>query len=115
MATNLPAMQETRVPSPGLEDPLANGMATHSSVLAEESQGQRSLLGTVHGFTQTQLKGLSTQAHTFICQLSPPFRPQSYFYVLNIYFILFFKEILFITFVINTIKYNFNSQEIQCH
>ena len=34
MAKNLPAMQETRVRSLGLEDPLANGMATHSSVLA---------------------------------------------------------------------------------
>ena len=34
MAKNLPAMQETWVRSLGLEDPLANGMATHSSVLA---------------------------------------------------------------------------------
>ena len=31
---NLPAMQETQVPSLGQEDPLENGMATHSSVLA---------------------------------------------------------------------------------
>ena len=30
---NLPAMQETRTSSPGLEDPLEKGMATHSSVL----------------------------------------------------------------------------------
>ena len=31
---NLPAMQETQVQSLGLEDPLDNGMATHSSILA---------------------------------------------------------------------------------
>ena len=31
---NLPAMQETRVPSLSREDPLEEGMATHSSILA---------------------------------------------------------------------------------
>ena len=31
---NLPAMLETRVRSPGQEDPLEKGMATHSSILA---------------------------------------------------------------------------------
>ena len=31
---NLPAMQETQVPSLGREDPLEKGMATHSSILA---------------------------------------------------------------------------------
>ena len=31
---NRPAMQEKRVPSLGREDPLEEGMATHSSVLA---------------------------------------------------------------------------------
>ena len=31
---NLPAVQETRVRSPGQEDPLEEGMATHSSILA---------------------------------------------------------------------------------
>ena len=30
---NLPAMQETRVPSLGWEDPLEKGMATHSNIL----------------------------------------------------------------------------------
>ena len=34
MGKNLPAMQETRVPSLGREDPLEEEMATHSSVLA---------------------------------------------------------------------------------
>ena len=31
---NLPEIRETRVPSPGWEDLLEEGMATHSSILA---------------------------------------------------------------------------------
>ena len=34
MVKNLPAMQETRVLSLGLKDPLKKGMTTHSSTLA---------------------------------------------------------------------------------
>ena len=34
MVKNLPAVQETRVPSLGWEDPLEKGMITHSSILA---------------------------------------------------------------------------------
>ena len=34
MVKNLPAMRETQVQSLSLEDPLENGMATHSSILA---------------------------------------------------------------------------------
>ena len=34
MVKNLPAMQETRVPSLGQEDTLEKGIATHSSILA---------------------------------------------------------------------------------
>ena len=34
MVKNLPTMWETRVPSLGREDPLGEGMATHSRVLA---------------------------------------------------------------------------------
>ena len=34
MVKNLPAMQETQVPTLGWEDPLEKGMATHSSILA---------------------------------------------------------------------------------
>ena len=34
LVKNLPAMQETKVPSLGQEDPLKKGMATHSSILA---------------------------------------------------------------------------------
>ena len=41
---NPPAMRETWVRSLGWEDPLEEGMATHSNILAGESHGQRSLV-----------------------------------------------------------------------
>ena len=45
MVKILPAVQEIWVRSLGQEDPLQKGMATHSSILAGEFHGQRSLLG----------------------------------------------------------------------
>ena len=39
MVKNPPAMQETQVQSPGQEDPLEKGMATHASVLPGEFYG----------------------------------------------------------------------------
>ena len=43
---NPPAMQKTQVQSLGQEDPLQEGMATHSSTLAwRESHGWKSLVG----------------------------------------------------------------------
>ena len=49
----------------GWEDPLEEGMATHSSILAKESHGQRSLAGYHEGAkSQTQLKLLSTYTET---------------------------------------------------
>ena len=41
----LPTMQETRFQSLGGEDALEKDMATHSSILAWKSHGQRSLVG----------------------------------------------------------------------
>ena len=38
-------MQETQVQSLGREDPLEKEMATHSTIFAWESHGQRSLVG----------------------------------------------------------------------
>ena len=55
---NLLAMQETWVRSLGLEDPLEEGMATHSSILAwripwtEEPGG----LHTVHGVAKSWIQ-----------------------------------------------------------
>ena len=44
MVKNLPAIQGTRVPSLGGEEPLEEGMATHSSIPAWKNP-QRSLAG----------------------------------------------------------------------
>ena len=38
-------MQETLAQSPSWEDPLEEGMASHSSILAWKSRGQRGLAG----------------------------------------------------------------------
>ena len=43
LVKNLPAMEETWVQFLGWEDPLEEGMATHSSILPGEFYGQRSL------------------------------------------------------------------------
>ena len=45
MVKSLPAMQETWIQSLGREDPLEEEMAIHSSILAGEFHGQRSLVG----------------------------------------------------------------------
>ena len=52
-----PAMLEAWVRFPGWEDPLEEGMATHSSIPAWRPHGQRSLRATVHGVekSRTQL------------------------------------------------------------
>ena len=50
MVKNLPAMQETQVQSQGREDPLENGMAIHSSILAWRNFINRGAWRvTVHG------------------------------------------------------------------
>ena len=45
MVKNLPAMWETWVRSPGQENPLEKGLATHSSILAWETPVDRGLAG----------------------------------------------------------------------
>ena len=57
MVKNLPAMQETWVPSLGREDPLEKGMATHSSILAwripkTEGPGRLQSMGITKSQTQ---------------------------------------------------------------
>ena len=58
---NLPAMQETGVPSLGWEDPLEKGMTTHLSFLPGEFRGQRSLAVC----SPWGRKGLDTTKHLF--------------------------------------------------
>ena len=55
MVKNLPAMQETWVQSLGWEDPLEEGMATHSRILAWRIPIDRGAWqATVHGVTKSQ-------------------------------------------------------------
>ena len=53
MVKSLPAVQENRVQSLGLEDPLEKETATHSIFLPGESHGQRNLVAIVHGVQQS--------------------------------------------------------------
>ena len=74
MVKNLPAVQETRVPSLGREDPLDKGMATHSSILVwripqtEEPGGLQSM--------RLQKVGMTEQltVFTFHHKADPPTR-----------------------------------------
>ena len=55
MVKNLPAVQETWVQSLGREDPLEEGMATHSSVLGLENTMDRGAWqALVHGFAKSR-------------------------------------------------------------
>ena len=65
--TNLPAMWETWVQSLGGEDPLEEGIATHSNILAWRIPMDRGAWwAIVHRVakSRTTLKQLSMQAHT---------------------------------------------------
>ena len=63
MVKNLPAMQQTWVRSLGWEDPLEEGMATHSSILAWRMPMDRGAWwATVHGVAESDTtERLSTQ------------------------------------------------------
>ena len=71
MVKNLPVMRETWVPSVGWEDPLEEGMATHSSILAWKiPMDIGAWWATFHGVTKSQTR-LSDQAQhlSYICIL----------------------------------------------
>ena len=56
MVKNLPATQERWVRSPGQEDPLEKGMATHSSILAWRIPRTEELGGyIVHSVTESDM------------------------------------------------------------
>ena len=62
LVKNLPAMRETWVQSLGWEDPLKEGMATHSSILAWRIPMDRGARwAIVHGVTKSQTQ-LSNEA-----------------------------------------------------
>ena len=61
-------MQETQVPSPDGEDPLEEGMATHSSILAGKIPWIKELgrLQSIRTQSRTQLKRLTTHTTNFL-------------------------------------------------
>ena len=73
-------MQETQVQILGGEDPLEEGMATHSSILAWRTHGQRSWRAAVCGVSKSQtrlsdLARLHTAPHKH-AEWLPPFSSQ---------------------------------------
>ena len=57
MVKNPPAMRETWVQSSGWKDPLEEGLATHSSMLAWRIPMDRGAWwATVHGVTKSQMQ-----------------------------------------------------------
>ena len=80
----------------------------------EESQGQRSLAGYspwVHIESDTTEGTKQAGTHIYLPTFPLLSTPKLLLCTKYIFYFIF-KEILFSTFVINTIKYNFNSQEI---
>ena len=54
---NLPAVQETLILTRGWEDPLEEGMATHSSILVWRiPMGRGAWRATVHGVAKSQTR-----------------------------------------------------------
>ena len=63
---NLPAMQETWVQFLGWEDPLEEGMAIHSNILAWRiPMGRGAWLATVHGVAESD-----TTEQNFLSEIS---------------------------------------------
>ena len=68
MVKNLPAVQETQVPSPYRDDPVKEGMATQYSILAWRVQWTEGHGGaTVHGVTESDTPEHSAHTHSGPC------------------------------------------------
>ena len=65
MVKNLPAMRETWVRSPGWEDPLEEGMATHSSILTwRVSKDRGAWWAAVSGVSKSQTRLSNSAQHS---------------------------------------------------
>ena len=67
MVKNLPAVQETWVQSPGWEDPLEEGMATYSSILAWRTPMNREAWQVaVHWVTESDMTDQLSTAQAIV-------------------------------------------------
>jgi len=73
MVKNLPAIWETWIQSLGQEDPLEEGMATHSSILAWRIQGHKESDMTVQ--LSTAQHSTRVYEHTYILSGEPVVNP----------------------------------------
>ena len=106
MVMSPPAMQKTRVPSLGWEDPLEKGMAIHSSILAwgiprTEEPGGLQFTG-LHRVGHDQSNLAHTQIHTHIYEIKSCmfFRRKA---MINLDHVLKSKDIIFLT-KVDTVK-----------
>ena len=76
MVRNPPAVQETWVPSQAGEDPLEEGMATHSSILVRSIPRTEKPGGaTVHGVAESDYKSAANTLFHLCPVMTPPFLP----------------------------------------
>ena len=75
IAKNLPAMQETQIPSLGQEVPLEKGMATHSSILARRIPWTEEPGGLHPTGSRRVEHGGATNTFAFHVFLQKPFSP----------------------------------------
>ena len=66
MVKNLPAMQETQVQCLSQEDPLENGMATHSSTFVWRIPWSEASIGQVYGVTELAMTEANTHTQNLI-------------------------------------------------
>ena len=69
MVKNLPAVRETWVKSLSWEDPLEEGMVTHSNVLAWRTPWPGTWQAAVHGATKSQSHTTEAAEHTCVRNL----------------------------------------------
>ena len=99
--SSMQEMQEIQVPSLGLEDPLEELMATHSSILAEKSRGQRTLVS----YNRKGHKESDRTEHTLDTIFQPVKTLVTFFLVLNF--------ILFLMFTISCYEVTFGNDTEQ--
>ena len=69
MVKNLPAMQEPWVQSLGQEEPLEEGMITHTGILDGKMPWRGDWLAMVHGIAESDTSEVTEHITEHICQI----------------------------------------------